>query len=825
MFNGFLRFAGTEIGNNERAVALTRNAECPIYWLDDKGCGSLHSALGESRVVFDPPTAVNLATNPSFESASGSTVEVARNLIPNPAFREGLNGWVTATGGGGSVSFTRPAGVGPVPSITSYAGASLVTPGTWWRIRTSSIPVTPGKVYTFSCWVRCNEVSISLRMQFLNSAGASIQESGPTIAIPSNVWGRYSYSVAAPDGAAYVYAQVNRGNGVAGDWFHVTGAMLEESETAGEYFDGEVSFNPDSALIPSWTGTPNDSPSVLKGAEIAVEGGLADMRSAVQSTRWALSGSHSLRLIPRGVGGANGCVVFKASFTPGLVYTAMVTLHLESAIGHTDANARRIEVRNSAGSSIIAASAQAPNEPGTYPLRVTWTASSSNDGVRLNHRGPEGSGDMWWDNLLIIEGEYDGPYFDGNTVVPRDPEVPSPVYRWTGAPNASTSEAGLILPPPRYEDAPVSELPWYDPRHEASQRFLGVYITRVQGISDSTRSRETVEGITNGGTAGRQRFAGAQVRVNAWLTAQGMDALEYGMSWLESALDGDRCSQHGDACNVAELEFFTACPPERSEFDTDEEYAQAIFNLRRFMHGVSAVSGPLEVQTKRARNGIHWGREVEFTLYAESPWVYAETRRPAIAISNPVVIEDVVTNRITHPSMELSSGTVVVARNYATNPSVETNATGWSGGFDLEFGPAPTVTSGRVTGELQAVASFRTRVAAGGSSAGGFLYNTCLVNLPTSGDRFSFSIWSAGVAPLGGMGDMAASVIWLTSSSTQIGSPIPIGETDDISGAVFSARGLVRPSNATMVRVRVQCYALSSGTFDLYSDALAVTVP
>lgn len=43
-------------------------------------------------------------------------------------------------------------------------------------------------------------------------------------------------------------------------------------------------------------------------------------------------------------------------------------------------------------------------------------------------------GPGWWDNLLIVEGDYTGPYFDGNSL-----DEDGFTFAWTDVENDSTS--------------------------------------------------------------------------------------------------------------------------------------------------------------------------------------------------------------------------------------------------------------------------------------------------------------------------------------------------------------------------------------------------
>ena len=110
----------------------------------------------------------------------------------------------------------------------------------------------------------------------------------------------------------------------------------------------------------------------------------------------------------------------------------------------------------------------------------------------------------------------------------------------------------------------ISAAPWYDPtQQDLSTRFLGVYVVDAQGARDSTLTVQQTEGITDGGVIGSRRRGMKSVRVKAVLIGIGSDAIEYGRAWLDSVLSPDACGQHGVACGVADLEFFSACPPQR----------------------------------------------------------------------------------------------------------------------------------------------------------------------------------------------------------------------------------------------------------------------
>ena len=544
-----------------------------------------------------------------------------------------------------------------------------------------------------------------------------------------------------------------------------------------------------------------------------------------------------------------------------------------------------------------------------------------------------------------------------------------------------------------YSADDIAEAPWYDPRNPESARFYGVLGLGMRNLSDSTRYAEVTEGITDGGVAGAPRRAGKSVRVRAWLSAAGEDALEYGMSWLGAALASRRCVQHNDACGGASAEFFVACPPgrglvpgltdweliatnlatnpsfedagsipagsvsstdwaasgtrsikvepasasygygfgpygagpygtgpEMSNFgsnfitlatldnqtlliagryagqivrfggvdrfvgadggvvrvtgsgevrisagwwdnlliatglysddyfdgsraddeqkrfswtgatnsstsirearyptqrpQTDGEYLPEVVARQRFLHGVSVISGPLEIQT--VRHGESWGREVEFTLYAEQPGIYAAPRNFGVLESIGKVVDDVVRNLVPYPSAELGISQAVVAYNHVTNPSLELDATGWkgglSGGDDMPGAPAiGTVTSGVVknTRSYAGASSFLARWLGDGKTVGtgqrimSIEYEQRSMPGIAPGDVVTVSIWAALViqagTPLAAGEDLTASYAWIKADGSFVGPGVSLGSATgaDRGGKVFSLGGITVPATAT----------------------------
>lgn len=377
----------------------------------------------------------------------------------------------------------------------------------------------------------------------------------------------------------------------------------------------------------------------------------------------------------------------------------------------------------------------------------------------------------------------------------------------------------------------IAEAPWYDLADpDVSGRFAGVYVTSVRGSSDANRSTQVTEGIDDGATIGRTRRTAREVRVQAMLLAEGSDALEYGLAWLSAALDGGRCGQHGGGCGVSDLEYLTACPPEREPDETEEAYASRIEALRRFLHDVACTSGPLE--RARAHRGDWWRLDVEFTFTAGRPWVYSSTRPVDLPVTPTVVIQDTPYNLVPYPSAELADGAPVpVAINYATNPSLESSAVDWGIAADGTVVTLTRLTGGRIVGELAAVgtASYRSVFTANAAGAGGWMANESIADLDgPAGARYSINLWSAALVVTGtpSLGDIEFQAIFRDAGGAALRVD-PLG-TAPPEGGVASVKSILPPAGAADVVVRatlpVDSFA-NGNVVRLYSDALAVTVP
>jgi hypothetical protein len=409
---------------------------------------------------------------------------------------------------------------------------------------------------------------------------------------------------------------------------------------------------------------------------------------------------------------------------------------------------------------------------------------------------------------------------------------------------------------PEYHYANIADAPWYDPDVPEAARFLGVYGLTMSNLSDSTREAQVSQKTGDGAKTTGYRHGSREVRVRVWLTALGGDAMEHGMTWLRNVLEPDACGLHGGTCGEAEMAFFVDCPPPRRLVETaalspaedlypatdlfpaattfgpegDSTYLPYIDSYRRFLHSVRCVSGPFTVEERESSDGRYQGRLVEFTLLAEVPFVFGVPKELDIPPIIPTVVQDVAYNLAPYPSAEVSSGPVVVATNYATNPSLETNTTAWSSSQSTNVGAAGAIALIR-SSDIAAVGTYSARVTFTASASGtnGQLRVQHLVPLAgPAGARYSFNMWATALVFSGTavLDDIEYVVVFRDSGGTEIGTA-PMGSLP-IAGGSLSLASVVPPVGAVEAYVRAQVVITSWGStavIRIYGDAVAVTVP
>lgn len=417
-----------------RAAILDQRITSVSYDWDGEDNASPSVQLVNGAVVCR-----NMANNPRFTRTSG-TVEVRRNLFPDP---RGTNTalWKNISSSGARVAMSSG---GPIESPTwvkqvqdrdipsgtqQFCTVSTIGGG-------SDIAVVAGVTYFISSgFIASVAGTVRIRAAFRNNSGTLLSEarSDPISVVPGQ-WVRPEGIFIIPSGATiltvynlYIPSGVIPADGYVG----FTAGLLTASSVRIDYFDG--SYSPDPDLSPVWVGTENSSQSYLRGF---VPGNTSTTAS------FAVSSSNGVRLIPNNTASNDSLVNIGGSttalsglgvtFTPGKWYgfqTVRTLLAPQTGTLNFFARRMRLVSNNVAGWTGInsAHTIQQPNEAGSYQeeLVAQLPADSVWAVLRLHNGASFGNGDVYWDKLLIVEGDTEKEvrsklaqgYFDGDTQV------------------------------------------------------------------------------------------------------------------------------------------------------------------------------------------------------------------------------------------------------------------------------------------------------------------------------------------------------------------------------------------------------------------------
>ena len=383
----------------------------------------------------------NKANNPRFTRTSG-TVGVRRNLFTNPGAAFSL--WQ----GFGAYAGTKNA-VSLSVSDSSWSLSGKVVRRTWTTVASPSsgdISVTcapeyagvlPSTIYTVVFKTTTDgTVSIGTPSLYDNTVKTVTH-----IARSREVDAKPLAGKVITDWITFTTPETMNGLRVKMIiWNKTAGCWVEQSEVdiyPGEYqpnrqwFSG--SYSPDPDLTPVWIGTANASQSYLRG--------FAPSNTSV-NVNFAVSSSNGLRLIPNSPNSNDSLVSAGGStaslsgngitFTPGKWYGfKVVCILLAPQTGTLNGAARTIRLasNNVAGWTYARQvySKQPPNEAGSYQeeLITQLPADSVWVSLRLYNGASIGNGDVYWDKLLIVEGDTEEEvrrklaqgYFDGDTQV------------------------------------------------------------------------------------------------------------------------------------------------------------------------------------------------------------------------------------------------------------------------------------------------------------------------------------------------------------------------------------------------------------------------
>lgn len=158
--------------------------------------------------------------------------------------------------------------------------------------------------------------------------------------------------------------------------------------------------------------------------------------SPIYSKIWKKNGTAALRIFPTS-SGTDSYVIAPAAvvaLAAGKTYTFIGTQRQGTKLtGSLHADSRKVRVTGT-GMTALTSSQPANTANRVTTLRWTFTVPTGATNVRMEfvHGGVFDSGDLYWDEVLVTEGEYTGSYFDGefgNTTIGG----------WNGTKDASTS--------------------------------------------------------------------------------------------------------------------------------------------------------------------------------------------------------------------------------------------------------------------------------------------------------------------------------------------------------------------------------------------------
>jgi hypothetical protein len=424
-------------GTTARCRVQNRGAVANTILID----GAMLTVGATTQTYFDGNTTdvndtafawTGAANNSSSTEQSNAAVSVRRNLAANPNIELG-----TQTLGGSRVNFA-------LETTTKYFGNQALRATTnsaagIQYIDAQLYPVTTGLPYTASVYLfmpLTNSSDRSVRIELHPHTGTGYLariDGNLNISVPRGEWVRITASGTAPATAVSVLMRLVPTTTLAlNDVMIVDGYLLEQSNTLGDYFDGNFGASGDYDY--RWSGVIGNSTSEQLVRQV-VGSSTSTNAAAGMSRAWDSTGVRSLLVAPNASNNDSHIRFSFAGLTAGNTYTALVKCRLSAPLtGTLNARSRQISAWDSSFTT-NAGSATAPNTTGETELRLTFTALSSTTIIALHNGASVNNGSVWFDDFALIEGTYDAEYFDGNTT-----DSNFKTYSWLGATDASVSQ-------------------------------------------------------------------------------------------------------------------------------------------------------------------------------------------------------------------------------------------------------------------------------------------------------------------------------------------------------------------------------------------------
>lgn len=371
-------------------------------------------------------------------------VNVFQNVVTNPSFENGLTSWTSAAGvtATQSIEYAQDGGASlkQVPSGTDTTVAYT---------ESASFNATAGNNYTLSAYIYVPAVQTGtldadarrIRVYMRDSGGNVINSSFASPQAPNSVgWTRLSVSITmVTNTASFTFRLINGATNSATNATYWDNVLLEPiNNQVNDYYDGNTLASGDFSY--AWSSAAGASTTFKQVGWLSTNLVSASCVEA-PSLEWASSGSQSLRIVGTNRGAAGYVRIAGLQATSnmtqlqvGKTYTVKAKVRVATPQTDTGVTLGRRIWYQQANPSLNVYSNQAPNTPGVHDLSVTFTVATTATTADLRLYWGGGTSDLWFDDIIITEGSYNGNYFDGNTADTDDNQ-----YSWTGAAQTSTS--------------------------------------------------------------------------------------------------------------------------------------------------------------------------------------------------------------------------------------------------------------------------------------------------------------------------------------------------------------------------------------------------
>jgi hypothetical protein len=394
------------------------------FTLTGRSSGGLSSGDYSIKVT----TAANIAGNSSFETTTNRSL--SDNYALNPETR--VTGAAVGTPDSALYTLTReadtgtaPPGLGTLNSALALRASTGNTTSTLFAGSNFDGRGTLASSRVMGMWVQTR------------GPGTFTAKVGDGAAQPliNGQWTFVSSNVASTGAAAgrLVIQKTNGAVDTANEYALVTGIMSTSGSgyrtayapiQAKDYFSGSTPVR--DGFVSSWTGTPNASQSVMTADTPSLVTPGASVWSA--STEWASTGYKSVRVEAAYPTAGSSYVDLKnLPGTPTLAEMRGKTYTMVAKVRTADPRsaAPSLAYVETIGSTSSHKFDTAPNAPGVYQLRNTFTVSNNADQIylRLYNGAEKGQPDVWFDDYALVEGVYTGDY-----ITPIDQTLPSPTF-------------------------------------------------------------------------------------------------------------------------------------------------------------------------------------------------------------------------------------------------------------------------------------------------------------------------------------------------------------------------------------------------------------